>query len=498
MNCSPRSKIRRLGFLGFNGHARRTTFITALVLVSVVGLVLRIHYVINNALWTDEITSLFQITRPLGEFGTWYEAPDPHPPLYYTVLRMVRLATLGRASELTIRLASLSLFLLVPLAALIYGWRHKRRRLPVLIAVALLAVSPSFVYLGAELRMYGLLISFVFAMTLLSIDWLERDHAGGARILLLATLALAATLTQYAGAVVAFVLGLTILVVRLWRDHRIDFGVVAAGAVTVAMTLPILGILRDQFAFITRTLYSTPLGEATVFFLWGLGAIGVVTMISTLASIAHAITMPDRYQIEPALKSISTVVPGIAFVFLGVAFVVSSAVLDIDLHNFGVSGIPPLLLVMALASGAAVVKPRWLVFSVLAAAVVMAAASLWTNQDSSRFESNRVPTVTAFDEALNRLKDDFVVDDLTIVHIDWARSNEYFGSRIAETYENPDVILITIAERAQLAELLISANQPVLVVTRLPLDSRILPQAPQGSSLQILSPNAVLISTPPA
>jgi hypothetical protein len=88
---------------------------------------------------------------------------------------------------------------------------------------------------------------------------------------------------------------------------------------------------------------------------------------------------------------------------------------------------------------------------------------------------------------------------ITIVHIDWKPSNDYFIAKARQLLPRAELIPITIQEyqtlNATLTKEASSGDSRVIVVTRLPLETRILPQVPAGSTAHELNKNLVEVDT---
>jgi len=115
----------------------------------------RLHGLADKALWFDETASVFFARMPVGRMLAVLPANDPHPPLYYLLLRGW-LAWFGDG-EAAVR----GLSVMVGVAVVGLTWAFGRRIVgagPALLAAALVAVAPSQVAAAQEARMYGLLV----------------------------------------------------------------------------------------------------------------------------------------------------------------------------------------------------------------------------------------------------------------------------------------------------------------------------------------------------
>lgn len=134
----------------------RSTFSVAifLLLITLLGLGLRLYGLDTQSLWYDEGFSVYLASMDLGEI-TVRTAADIQPPLYYYLLH--GWITLFGDSEQALR--GLSVLFGVFTIPLMYAvaWRLFRSRLAGLLAALLVAVSPLHVWYGQEARMYTLL-----------------------------------------------------------------------------------------------------------------------------------------------------------------------------------------------------------------------------------------------------------------------------------------------------------------------------------------------------
>lgn len=123
------------------------------------ALALRAYGLTERSLWFDETVSVFLAGRPAAAMLALLPANDPHPPLYYLLLR-AWMALFGNG-EAAVR--SLSVLVSVPVA--LATWAFGRRLIggapggaaAALFAAAVAAVAPSQIAAGQEARMYGLL-----------------------------------------------------------------------------------------------------------------------------------------------------------------------------------------------------------------------------------------------------------------------------------------------------------------------------------------------------
>ena len=134
--------------------------------------------------------------------------------------------------------------------------------------------------------------------------------------------------------------------------------------------------------------------------------------------------------------------------------------------------------------------------TLLVVALASAGLAWWVNGDPARYESNRVATLDTLDDSVEAIGGP--PTDWAIIHVDWVADNEYFVEQASKRFPDADVRSITIGEYQTLGGVLREGFasdelQTVLVISRLPLDARILPQIPADQPRRTVDPNAVLI-----
>jgi hypothetical protein len=116
------------------------------------GILLRFLFYGTGDLWTDEAFTALLTRRPVAEILR-VTALDVHPPLFYLIVKGLLVVT-GGASEWVLRLPSV---LASCLTLLLAGkWFQKRLRpAGALVATALLALNPLWLFCAQEARMYA-------------------------------------------------------------------------------------------------------------------------------------------------------------------------------------------------------------------------------------------------------------------------------------------------------------------------------------------------------
>jgi len=133
------------------------------------GAVLRWHRIDAESLWLDEVASYqFAVTRYDSALELVLTEPvsDPHPPLYYLLLRWW--TDLFGTTEVGMRSMSFAFGLVTILVTYLLAVKLFDRRLPGLVASGLVAGSTMHIYFAQEARMYTLLTM----LTALSFYWL--------------------------------------------------------------------------------------------------------------------------------------------------------------------------------------------------------------------------------------------------------------------------------------------------------------------------------------
>ena len=160
----------------------RLTPMRLAVALTLFALVLRLIGLNLRPLWLDESYSAWFSSRGWHELWTQVPTYEPHPPFYYSLLKIWR--DLFGGSAVALRSFSILLGLAtIPLvaAASLELERQRPSGRPLLrvgIAGFLATASPMLVLLGQEARPYPLLI-FAYALALLGLLRLMREFASG-------------------------------------------------------------------------------------------------------------------------------------------------------------------------------------------------------------------------------------------------------------------------------------------------------------------------------
>jgi 4-amino-4-deoxy-L-arabinose transferase-like glycosyltransferase len=224
--------------------------VVALLLITLLGLVLRLYRLDAQSLWYDEGFSVYLAGMDLGEI-TARTAVDIQPPLYYYLLH--GWIQLFGDSEWAVR--SLSVLFGTLAVPLIYAvaWELFRRHLAGLLVALLLAVSPLQVWYAQETRMYTLLVflSLLSTYLLLAVVNTKRKWAIPFLWGAYALCSVAALYTHYFAFFVLAVQGIYVLlvwVVRGCRPMHLLWGGLASGVAVILGYVPWLPYLANRYA----------------------------------------------------------------------------------------------------------------------------------------------------------------------------------------------------------------------------------------------------------
>ncbi len=256
----------------------------------------------SRGLWVDEAISVRQAQLPFGQMLDDIQTTDVHPPLHYAVLWVV--VRVFGASEAAVRLPSLAAGVaLVPALAWVGRVVYDRRT--GWVAAALGAFAPFCVWYSQEARMYAMFMLFATLAIGAQVQAIRR----GARRDWIAYAAATAAMawTQYF-AILPILVQQVAFTCALWsrrRDRtarrRLGIGWAAAAALTALATLPLLGVVQQQFhAYSNRsdglvpgqagagsssfggTISIYAVGANLIWAVWGYHADGVMVQIAAL------------------------------------------------------------------------------------------------------------------------------------------------------------------------------------------------------------------------
>lgn len=150
----------------------KKTFKVLLFSIIALGVTLRFFFASILPLWLDERYSLLFAWEG-GPAILLFQSKDVHPGLFYLLLKGILFLT----SDLHLLRFLTSLFpQLLGICLLLY-WMNKRQfsQLSILVAALLLFLNPFLIYLGAQLRMYGL-VSLFSCLTFIAVQEWMRDQ----------------------------------------------------------------------------------------------------------------------------------------------------------------------------------------------------------------------------------------------------------------------------------------------------------------------------------
>jgi hypothetical protein len=242
--------------VGTEHHATHRTFGIRTELIALVGLctvAAALRLASTRGLWVDEAISVRQAQMPFGDMMADLRSSDVHPPLHHAIL-WVTVRILG-TSELAVRLPSIVAGVaLVP--ALLWTGRVVYDRRTGWLAATMATIAPFVVWYSQEARMYTLFMLFATVAVGAQVQAVRRGHR--ADWLLYAVTTAALLWTQYFALLPLMVQQTAFAVVavgRRRRDRLAGQGFVrdwvASTGLVVALSLPLLPILHDQFVAYT-------------------------------------------------------------------------------------------------------------------------------------------------------------------------------------------------------------------------------------------------------
>lgn len=403
------------------------------IVATVAGLILRIGKIVTRDIWHDETFTWQVINSSFG--GMVGEiSRDVHPPLHYLISWIINQGSLDGVSPLYMRLGNLVWF--VGLGMLAY-WAAcvPRVRVGFVSAFAVAAVAPSFVEIGAELRMYGLLL-FLVAALLLSVHGVVQAPSLRNSVAAIA-LGIAASWTHYFGVnATASILAAALLVGGRQAVKR----VMAIGAVT---GLGVLALVPWLIPNLDRGLpYDVDVSTAISRVIQGFGPIGVILLVAAAVTSWRVRRQEqlrskesDRPQSDRALSRFSTIaLVSAALLLLTIA---GWRILRGELVvNVGVSTVIAFMLLAGLLG--IVEMPRTLLVKSLLVGglVTVAMSAAWSWGSPNYWLGIRLSTVDVLDEVLRQYPTagEDGGDGMLIIHIDWPNSNRHFlesaGARV--------------------------------------------------------------------
>ena len=134
-------------------HSRWSkTPLLALATITILGAALRLIQA-RESLWIDELHTSWAVAGPLGEVASRAGIGNQSPLFFWLEWLLIR--AFG-ASELTLRMPSLVAGSLLPVSLYVLGRRWSRSAVVPLVAAALVAIEPFFLFYATEARPYAL------------------------------------------------------------------------------------------------------------------------------------------------------------------------------------------------------------------------------------------------------------------------------------------------------------------------------------------------------
>ena len=199
----------------------------AILAILALATALRVHGLVRQSAWADEITTLF-IADPSLPFGRFWDLvlADTHPPLFYLLMRCWS-AAFGQ-SDLAARVPSVALGVsAVGAAAVSFKTYPFRSRMALML---LLAVSPGAIEYAQEARSYSLLLLLATVITGACFRFIGcrgKENSEAIRAIAVLTISgMIASYTHYFGFLIAAAAGLiTIAAARGDRRRLVGAGI---------------------------------------------------------------------------------------------------------------------------------------------------------------------------------------------------------------------------------------------------------------------------------
>ena len=309
-----------------------------LLVLAGLGIVVRLGAVFYLELWHDELFSLDVARLDFSQFLDFIRAgEDFHPPGFYFAMQLASM--FGLASEHALRIVNLVWFLVPVLGLGFYARRFDNSRFPIAIALACIAVGPSFVYHGAELRMYSMLLAFS-SVGLLAAR-LAAKTSRWRWFVAFGFVSLAGALTHYSSAIVAASLGLALLWTAADR-RRALCGVAVAALIVVIGLVPLLGGMQTQMA--KDPAYTIPLYLSLLYII--LGPTLPLLLVLLMLKLWGRKTDSQFREVGALTLGDFSLRAALVFTFL---FLFVRGLLGVNLVNTGVSLVPATWLILGAA-----------------------------------------------------------------------------------------------------------------------------------------------------
>lgn len=384
-----------------------------------VGFALRLGIVATRDLWADEAFT-WRVTSV--SFAKMYHRveTDFHPPLHYLLMWLFQESAPNEWGPTYLRIMNLAWFVgLGAIAARSCRWSSLRAA--VVPAFAVVAVAPGFVQIGADLRMYGMLLMLVALLVVAVSTIVERPS--WASILVASLAASSAAWTHYAGviaggaiitaalisggrgrfralATVAAVFGVAVLAIVPFALSQLGHGI----GYRVAATGMVLGILSDLSVIGLALIITAALFAARKFREPGPATRGPIASIAAISTAIFSVCMLCWW----VVKSQNPVNEGVGTVF---AYLLLVGILGLRLVP-----VPTVVAILVLAG---VVTAGYTV------------VQLWGVNYS---HGKRVSHVDVLDGAIRRYPSLAAEGGRgwLILQVDWSDMNHYFHGEASE------------------------------------------------------------------
>jgi mannosyltransferase len=296
----------------------------AILAVLMLATALRVHGLLRQSAWADEITTLL-IADPSQSFARFWDLvlADTHPPLYYLLMRCWS-AAFGQ-SDLAARVPSVVFGVLaVGAAAVSFKTYAFRSRMALML---LLAVSPGAIEYAQEARSYSLLLLLSTVITSACFRFIrcrgEENREAIWAIAILTVAGMIAAYTHYFGFLIAAAAGL--IAVAAARGHRRRLAGAGIGLVsTIAAFVPWVVYHAHYMSYGVRTsawIADFPASAAISWFirLW-LG--GTPAFIGCMGIAATLLAMPG-FRAFARREAACWLGPSLAFIVVAAALVIS-------------------------------------------------------------------------------------------------------------------------------------------------------------------------------
>lgn len=231
-----------MAFSSFHGTlSRDRVFHIALACIVVLAVLVRVHQLGADDLWTDEAFTGFLALTP-----EWlsYLRIDNTPPLYYLILRLW--CGVGPCGEVGLRLPSVVAGVVFIFVTGVFFRRAVGRRAALVMAL-IAALSPVHVYYSQEARVYAILLTTL--LLFLFLQWqVVHEKATTARWILLFVVGVCALYLHYLSLIAIGAYALVYLAEKAagWRDVPRGYFLAVGTALACFVPWILLGLLGSQ------------------------------------------------------------------------------------------------------------------------------------------------------------------------------------------------------------------------------------------------------------